>query len=172
MLHSKFLSAHCQLHAMLKNVASPHCEGPSPVRIESCTAALYSTASSGLLGLFCSLALRTIRPWIAHGASGRASHKHRVARVLLIDASASQAFYTRPWKHWWGFLRHLARPPPIPQPNAGGGVPLGFVNGCTLLDSSQRVTTALCAMRSISPATGGPTVTASNQADATSYFSS
>ena len=126
---------------------------------KSCEGAPRTAASYALfhrvMGLFGSVA-KNSGLWIAILGFRSSPPQAPIHACSLLDASASQAFYTRPWKHWWGFLRHLARPPPIPQPNAGGGVPLGFVNGCTLLDSSQRVTTALCAMRSISPATGGP----------------
>ena len=80
-----FFSIISQLHAMLENTASPDCQGPLPVRIEPALQHLIPLLASGLLHLFGSSALKNSWTLAAILGSGRASHKHQVARVLPLD---------------------------------------------------------------------------------------
>ena len=62
----------------------------------SCTAAIYSTASSGSMGL-CSLPLKTLNHGLYSWDSGRVSHKHQAMHIILL-MSLSRRHSTRgPW---------------------------------------------------------------------------
>ena len=62
----------------------------------SCTAAIYSTASSGSMDL-CSLPLKTLNHGLYSWDSGRVSYKHQVMHIILLMSLSRRYSARGPW---------------------------------------------------------------------------